>query len=121
MKTYISAILILFASNNVYALGLNTGADVLRACQTAEDFLAGKNDDSRNAEACVHFLMGFDSGQSVSSLTRDQAQLYCKPKDANIGSMISSIVVALRKDKTYHSAPAGIAAWKSLSTTWPCK
>lgn len=120
MRTILIAILVYFMSHDVYALGLNTGADVLSACQTAEDFLEGKSNDIRNSEACVHFLMGFDSGQSVIALTRGQAQLYCKPKGANLGSMVTTVVTALKEDKTYHTAPAGVAAWKALSITWPC-
>lgn len=121
MRKYIMAVSISILSYKSYAFGLNTGIDVLNSCQTAEDFLAGKNTNSRDSEACVHFLMGFDSGQSVATLTREQKALYCQPKGSNIKSMVSAVVSGLKKDKTYHDAPAGVAVWKSLATAWPCK
>jgi hypothetical protein len=121
MKKYIMAVGISILSCKSYALGLNSGIDVLNSCQTAEEFLAGKNTNSRDSEACVHFLMGFDSGQSVAALTAGQKALYCQPKGSNIKSMVSSVVSGLKNDKTYYDAPAGVAVWKALAAAWPCK
>lgn len=120
MKYFVVLIFSLAVTQNSYALGLNTGSDVLSACKVAKTFLAGGSDDSRNAEACVHFLMGFDSGQSVASLTRDQSTLYCQPKSENIGGMINTVVAELETNSDYHSAPAGVAVWQALSSAWPC-
>jgi hypothetical protein len=82
--------------------------------------LAGKSTNNRDAEACVHFLTGFDSGQSVATLANEQKNLYCQPEGSNIKIMISTVVKNLKLDKTYHNAPAGIAVWKALAKAWPC-
>lgn len=120
MKKILLAMFLFSMSLSVNALGLNTGKDVLEACQITKDFLDGQSTESSDAEACVHFLMGFDSGQAISSIAFEQPNIYCQPAGTNIGNMVSIVTEALADDATYHEAPAGIAVWQVLSTSWPC-
>jgi len=121
MRNYFVTILFSIVSANTYALGLRTGTDVLIACQTTKDVLAGKSSDSKGAEACIHFLMGFDSGQTIPSLLVEQPEIYCQPDGTNIGKMVTSVVDGIQGDSSYHNAPAGVAVWKALATAWPCE
>lgn len=120
MKQYIMFIMFVILSGNSFAMGLSTGTDVLRSCEVAERFLAGKSKDLKAADACIDFLVGFDSGQSLASLTRDKSPLYCQPKGSDTKAMVSTIVYGLKADSHFHNSPAGIAVWKALASAWPC-
>ena len=119
-RTILLVIAFIFCSSS-FALGLNTGKEVLDACTTTKLVLTGQSSYSRSAEACIHFLMGFDSGQAVSSIAFEQPKIYCQPTGTNIGHMVTVVTEELSKDSSYHEAPAGYAVWQALSKSWPCK
>lgn len=112
--------LLIISCSNTFALGLSTGKDVLDACLTTKLVLSGQSSDSRSAEACIHFLMGFDSGQAVSSVAFEQPKIYCQPADTNIGHMVTAVADELASNNSYNEAPAGYAVWQALSKVWPC-
>ena len=120
MRRAILVFLFCLVSSNAFPLGLHSGADVLEACAETQSSLAGKAVDERKAEACIHFLMGFDSGQSIVSLTSEVSGIYCQPEGSNIGKMVDLVTSYLSANAEYKSAPAGIAVWKALSNSWPC-
>lgn len=121
MKSMLVFIAAIVMSHSAFSLGLDTGKDVLVACQVAKKYHAGESKDNRGAESCVHFLMGFDSGQTVALLSSKQPKMYCQPEGTNIGSMISATIVGLENNPKYLEAPAGIAVWKALTMSWPCR
>jgi hypothetical protein len=120
MKKIVSLVFLLVLSCESFALGINTGNDLLNECSSINPSSEKSELVVRSAEACINFLMGFDSGQAVVSAAKGVPKLYCRTQGSNIGDMVNLVVSFLKKDKQLLSVPAGIAAWKALSAGWPC-
>lgn len=104
------------------SVSINTGKSLLSACTETLNVLNGQTLANESSKACLHFLFGFDSGQSVATLVNETPALYCPPGgNVVMGDMVTALVGALESNRNLLETPAGIAAWQALAKTWPCK
>src|SRR5690554_5466384 len=125
MNKILLAFVLCFSSNLVFAFGMDTGKDILIACEKADAVRKKETSDVLDvgkAEACVSFLQGFDSGHYLGVMVNDEVKKgYCIKDNANFGQMYHTALEFLKANPKYHEAPAGIAVWKAFAEKWPCK
>ena len=113
--------ILIFASKSFATGTINTGEDLLGNCALVRLSAGADMNDIYGANACINFLVGFDSGHSIAPLTLGSPKLYCPPKGSNIKSMAEAVLNLLDDEKQLIKAPAGIVAWKAFSKKWPCE
>lgn len=123
MKKLLVLAFLLLSATSAHSVTIQTGGELLNACQQTQAFLAAPSDDrteQMETSSCIHFLTGFDSGHGLLVALEETDGVYCQPRSANIGDMVNQVVAHLETATDLHEAPAGIGAWKALASAWPC-